>query len=160
MTRFALTAEEYRTLHHVRIRRTWKTYTAWGASFAALLAGVAIGQYAFALVWAVILVGVYVGFERFGPRLDAFRITRPFALGPFDLELRSDSYTVRVGATTLELHLNEFGAAHDWGEYFRLDHDSGCSLYIPKHQLTAEELAIVESYRQRYPGYPEKRLPW
>src|SRR5881296_1718811 len=113
MAQFQLTPEEYRRLHHLRTKGSWKGHVAWAISLIALLGGIVIGQYAFAALWGIILIFIYISFYRFGPKLDAVRIASPFALGPFDLQLRPDSYTVRVGASTLDLHLNEFGRVHD-----------------------------------------------
>jgi len=160
MAQFKLTPEEYRRLHHERIGRSWKSYAAWVVSFAALLGGLIIGQYAFAVLWGSLLLFLYISIYRFGPKVRAYHLASPFALGPFDLELRPDSYTLRVGSSTLNLHLNEFRHAHDLGEYVRLDHACGCLVYVPKRQLTAEDATIVESYRQRFPGLPERRFPW
>src|SRR3989442_13273930 len=121
MAHFQLTPEEYRRLPHLRTKGSWKSYMAWAVSLVALLGGILIGQYAFAALWGAILIAIYISFYHFGPKMDAVRIASPFALGPFDLHLRPDSYTVRVGASTLDLHLKEFGRVHDWGEHYRLD---------------------------------------
>jgi hypothetical protein len=160
MAQFSLTREEFQRLNFVPKKRTWKSYAAWAVALVALVAGIAIGQYAFAILWALILAFFYFTLFRFTPKLEAANLISPFSLGPFHLELRPDSYTVRAGASTLDLHTNELSMVHDYGDYFRLDHSSGSSVYLPKQALTDEERSIVLEYKARFPGLPEKRTPW
>ena len=135
---------------------SWRRAVAWMAALAILVASALVGQYAFSGIWAALLALIYVSFYRVAPRVEANRIqNNPFALGPFDLELRPDSYTVRVGETELNLALTEFGLAHDFETHYRLDHMSGIDLVVPKRALSGAEIEVIEIYRARSPGQPE-----
>ena len=90
------------------------------------------------------------------PRIEQSRLlNNPFSLGPYEVDLRLDSYTVRVGKTELHLGLEELGVAHDFGDHYRLDHKCGFVLYLPKSSLSDTEEQVIASYREKFPGRPE-----
>ena len=159
MAHFELTLEDYRRLNHIPTRQNWKSRLAWVVSLVLLPGSLWLGQYAFAILWALLLLLVYVALYWLRPRIEVSRSTGAFELGPFDIELRTDSYTVRAGDSELKLSLGELWRTHDFGEYYRLDHKSGCLVCLPKQSLTPDETRMVESYRQRFPGFPEKPMP-
>jgi hypothetical protein len=159
MAQFEISIEEYRKWNRVGRKRTWKFYLAWAIAFIVLVGAFLLGQYAFGVFWACLLIFIYMAFIRMAPRIQAMQMKSPFAFGPFDVILGAESYTVRVGCSELRLSLQEFLYAHDFGDHFRLDHASGCHLYLPKRALNEEETQVVDTYRQRYPGLPERR-PW
>ncbi len=158
MARYELTVEEYRRYNHSPIARPWKRYLAWSIGLVVLTTSLFVGQYAFSVLWAALLVFVFFTFHRMAPRIEANRLANnPFARGPFEVEFRPESYVVRVGETELRLNLSEFGLAHDLKNHYRLDHKSGFVLEIPKRALSEEEEAIISSYRARFPGRPENK---
>jgi hypothetical protein len=156
MAKFEITIDEYRRWHHAFQKRTWKNYLVWTIAGVVFAASLFIGQYAFAVLWGALLVFAYVTSARVRPRLEAYQVDSPFAMGPFEVELRPEGYTLRVGASELKLGLTELGHSHDFGDHYRLDHTSGNNLHLPKRALSEDEIRIVESYRQQYPGHPEK----
>ena len=156
MANFSLTVDEFKNANFSPIGRPWKRAIAWSVGGLILIGSGLVGQHAFSVMWSVLLVFIYLTFYRMTPRIEANRIkNNPFALGPFELQLRPDSYTIRVGKTELNLALAEFGLAHDFKTHYRLDHKSGVALVVPKRALSAEEVNTIETYRKRFPGAPE-----
>jgi hypothetical protein len=159
MARFEITLDEYQKWHRMGRKLTWRACLAWAIAMAALVVSLYFGQYAFAVLWGAILSFIYYSMSRLAPRMRAWQLRKPFAFGPFEVELGADSYLVRLGASELRLHLKELSYAHDFGDHYRLDHASGNHLCIPKRALNAEEIQMMESYRKRFPGLPENK-PW
>jgi hypothetical protein len=156
MANYEISMDEYRRWNHMPIAKPWKKNLMWAVSILILIASLIIGQYAFSLVWAVILVFVYITFHRMTPRMEINRMTNnPFARGPFDVEFRIEAFVVRVQDSVLELASDDLGRVHDLGDYYRLDHKSLFALVVPKRVLSEEETGVIEAYRNRFPGQPE-----
>ena len=160
MARYELTIDEYKVANFVDATRPWKRWLAWAVAGVLLVGSVAMGQYAFSVLWFMLLAFLYITTYRVGPRLEQENLDgSPFARGPYELELRDESYTVRVGGSELRLSASELWRVHDFGPHYRLDHRSDVALVVPKRALDAEETAIIERYRDRFPGMPENQAP-
>src|SRR5262245_37022274 len=123
MASFSLTIDEYKKANFSPIARPWKRRLACVIAGVVLVVSAVTCQYAFSVIWLALLAFLYVTFYRMAPRMEENKIrNNPFALGPFELELREASYSIRVGNTTLDLALSEFGLAHDFDTHYRLDH--------------------------------------
>lgn len=158
MAQYEITTEEFRRYNHSPIVPVRRRIILWSVCLLILVVSLFVGQYAFSLVWAALLILIYFAFYRMAPQIESDRLTNnPFALGPFEVRFERDSYTVRVGETELQLGLSEFGRAHDLGDHYRLDHKSLFSLRVPKRALSEEETQIIERYREKFPGHPENQ---
>jgi hypothetical protein len=152
---FELTADEYREYHSGPRTVWWKRVLLWLIAIGLFVGPLLIGQYAFAIAWAAILIIFnIVGYRTSGRLALHVRSTNPFQRGPIHVELSETLVRVIVGSTDLKLGLEEMGRIHKYPTYYHLAHKSGVSLKLPKRAAAPEEVEILEAYYARFPGTP------